>query len=110
MTDRPGTVRWRDRLPRGQTLPPATWARRHRAMTWIAWAHVPALIVFALATGHAFFNSVLDVTPIARLPRSGRRAGAEPPVSRRRRLLLAADVLGDARLLLGRQDRGALPL
>ena len=25
--------RWRDRLPRGQTLPPALWARRHRAMT-----------------------------------------------------------------------------
>ena len=65
MTDGPGTARWRDRLPRGQTLPPETWARRHRAMTWIAWAHVPALIVFALATGHAFFNSVLDVTPIA---------------------------------------------
>ncbi len=65
MTEGPGTARWRDRLPRGQTLPPETRARRHRAMTWIAWAHVPALIVFALATGHAFFNSLLDVTPIA---------------------------------------------
>ena len=65
MTDGPGTVRWRDRLPRGQTLPPETWARRHRAMTWIAWAHVPALILFAVATGHAFFNACLDITPIA---------------------------------------------
>src|SRR3954452_309481 len=65
MTDGTRTVRWRDRLPRGQTLPPATWARRHRSMTLIAWAHVPALILFAVATGHPFFNSCLDVTPIA---------------------------------------------
>jgi diguanylate cyclase (GGDEF)-like protein/PAS domain S-box-containing protein len=33
-------------------------------MTLVAWAHVPALIVFALATGHAFAASLLDVTPI----------------------------------------------
>src|SRR3954452_2857033 len=65
MTDGTRTVRWRDRLPRGQTLPPATWARRHRSMTLIAWAHVPALVLFAVATGHAFFNACLDVTPIA---------------------------------------------
>src|SRR3954462_8109628 len=65
MTDGTRTVRWRDRLPRGQTLPPATWARRHRSMTLIAWAHVPALILFAVATGHAFFNACLDATPIA---------------------------------------------
>src|SRR4051812_28715464 len=44
-----------------------------------------------------------------RLRRSRRAPGAEPQLSRGRRLLLAADVLGDARLLLGRQDRGALP-
>jgi diguanylate cyclase (GGDEF)-like protein/PAS domain S-box-containing protein len=60
-----GTARWRDRLPRGQTLPPETWARRHRAMTIVAWAHVPALIVFALATHHAFAAVLLDVIPIA---------------------------------------------
>jgi diguanylate cyclase (GGDEF)-like protein/PAS domain S-box-containing protein len=65
MTDGTGTIRWRDRLPRGQTLPPETWARRHRSINLIAWAHVPALIIFALATGHAFFNALLDVTPIA---------------------------------------------
>src|SRR3954471_8352326 len=65
MTDGSRSVQWRDRMPRGQTLPPATWARRHRSMTLIAWAHVPALILFAVATGHAFFNACLDVTPIA---------------------------------------------
>jgi diguanylate cyclase (GGDEF)-like protein/PAS domain S-box-containing protein len=65
MTNDTGTVRWRDRLPRGQTLPPETWARRHRAMSIVAWAHVPALLVFALATRHAFMTALLDVTPIA---------------------------------------------
>jgi diguanylate cyclase (GGDEF)-like protein/PAS domain S-box-containing protein len=58
-------VRWRDRLPRGQTLPPEMWARRHRAMTYIAWAHVPALFAFALLTGHGLAQSVVDVAPVA---------------------------------------------
>src|SRR5262249_41626590 len=65
MTDGPGTVRWRDRLPRGQTLPPETWARRHRSINLIAWAHVPALIVFPLATGRASSTACLAVPPIA---------------------------------------------
>jgi diguanylate cyclase (GGDEF)-like protein/PAS domain S-box-containing protein len=59
-----GTVGWRERLPRGQTLPPETWARRHRAMIWVAWGHVIGLLIFGVVTGHAFFNSVLDVMPI----------------------------------------------
>jgi diguanylate cyclase (GGDEF)-like protein/PAS domain S-box-containing protein len=58
-------TRWRDRLPRGQTLPPEMWLKRHRAMTFIAWAHVPALILFALVTHHALAASVIDVMPIA---------------------------------------------
>src|SRR3954454_24439325 len=65
MTDGTRTVRWRDRLPRGQTLPPATWARRHRSMTLIAWAHVPALILFAVATGQAFFTGGVVSPPTA---------------------------------------------
>src|SRR4051812_25841765 len=65
MTNETGSVRWRDRLPRGQTLPPETWARRHRAMSCVAWAHVPALLIFALATGHALSGALLDITPIA---------------------------------------------
>ena len=41
------------------------WARRHRAMTYIAWAHVPALLAFALVTGHALLQSLADVAPVA---------------------------------------------
>ena len=42
---------WRNRLPRGETLPRENWLKRHRAMTAIAWAHVPALLLFALVAG-----------------------------------------------------------
>jgi diguanylate cyclase (GGDEF)-like protein/PAS domain S-box-containing protein len=68
-------VRWRDRLPRGQTLPPALWARRHRALTLIAWAHVPALFVFGLVTRHSLADSAIDVTPIAVLAFLAGRTG-----------------------------------
>jgi diguanylate cyclase (GGDEF)-like protein/PAS domain S-box-containing protein len=57
-----GAATWRERLPRGQTLPPELWERRHRAMTW---AHVPALLVFGLAMGYPFLHSSLDVAPVA---------------------------------------------
>jgi diguanylate cyclase (GGDEF)-like protein/PAS domain S-box-containing protein len=61
---RPTATRWRDRLPRGQSLPPENWARRHRAMTLIALAHVPALLVFGLVTGHTLGESLVTVAPI----------------------------------------------
>jgi diguanylate cyclase (GGDEF)-like protein/PAS domain S-box-containing protein len=57
-------MRWRDRLPRGQTLPREIWARRHRALTLIAWAHVPALFAFGLVTHHSAAASLVAVLPI----------------------------------------------
>jgi diguanylate cyclase (GGDEF)-like protein/PAS domain S-box-containing protein len=58
------TRRWRDRLPRGQTLPPELWARRHRALTLIAWAHVPALFLFGLVTRHSAAESGIAIAPV----------------------------------------------
>jgi diguanylate cyclase (GGDEF)-like protein/PAS domain S-box-containing protein len=58
-------ARLRDRLPRGQTLPPGAWTGRHRAMTRVAWAHVPALILFGMATGHSAAHSAFDAGPVA---------------------------------------------
>jgi PAS domain-containing protein len=53
------------RLPRGRTLSRAAWASRHRAITTVAWLHVPALLAFALLTGHSLGQSLLAVMPIA---------------------------------------------
>src|SRR5947209_12801114 len=52
-------------LPRGQTLPPAAWRRRHRAMLAILWAHVVLLPIFALSRGLAPWPAIGPVIPIA---------------------------------------------
>jgi|1186.fasta_scaffold01396_2 diguanylate cyclase (GGDEF)-like protein/PAS domain S-box-containing protein len=64
-TDIPAPSRLRDRLPRGQTLPPVAWAKRHVWMTRVAWAHVPALFLFGLVTGHSAAHSAVDALPLA---------------------------------------------
>lgn len=70
----------RDALPRGQTLPEEAWARRHRVMLWILWAHVLVLPVFSLLRGFSLASSVGWVVPIAlagvagSLTAAGRRA------------------------------------
>jgi diguanylate cyclase (GGDEF)-like protein/PAS domain S-box-containing protein len=56
---------WRNRLPRGETLPRENWIKRHRAMTAIAWAHVPALLLFALVVGKPIADAVVQLIPIA---------------------------------------------
>jgi diguanylate cyclase (GGDEF)-like protein/PAS domain S-box-containing protein len=52
-------------LPRGQTLPPDAWRRRHRAMLAILWAHVVLLPIFALSRGLAPWPAIGPVIPIA---------------------------------------------
>jgi diguanylate cyclase (GGDEF)-like protein len=38
-------------LPKGQLLPEHIWRRRHAAIVWLLWFHVPALVGFGLAQG-----------------------------------------------------------
>src|SRR5947209_11101410 len=55
----------RDALPQGQTLPYDAWARRHRALMWILWAHVVVLPVFALFRGYGPATAFGSVVPVA---------------------------------------------
>src|SRR4051794_30426428 len=87
---------WRDRLPRGQTLPPDVWARRHRAITAIAFAHVPALVLFGLVTHHALGDGILAAMPVGVLAAVGRLA----QLSRRTRSCVAATALLTASAVL----------
>ncbi|HYM57049.1 MAG TPA: EAL domain-containing protein [Solirubrobacteraceae bacterium] len=70
----------RQALPRGQTLPKEAWARRHKAMMWLLWAHVLVLPAFHLLRGFGLAASVASVAPIALagvaggLKAAGRRA------------------------------------
>jgi len=52
-------------LPRGKTLPPRVWARRHRTLVWLVWAHAVALPLFGLARGYGIGHVVIDGLPIA---------------------------------------------
>ncbi|MEA2451049.1 MAG: hypothetical protein QOG63_2981 [Thermoleophilaceae bacterium] len=57
--------RLKQALPSGKTLPADVWQRRHRAMTILAWAHVPALLAYGVARGYPLWHAGIDVTPIA---------------------------------------------
>jgi diguanylate cyclase (GGDEF)-like protein/PAS domain S-box-containing protein len=52
-------------LPRGKTLPPRVWARRHRTLVWLVWAHAVALPIFGLAQGYGLVHVLIDALPIA---------------------------------------------
>jgi diguanylate cyclase (GGDEF)-like protein/PAS domain S-box-containing protein len=68
-------TRFAGRLPRGATLPPEVWARRHRAIVAFAWAHVVALTAYGLARGFPLWHCAVDVTPIAAAAAAAGRAG-----------------------------------
>src|SRR5215213_5012420 len=52
-------------LPRGKTLPPRVWARRHRTLVWLVWAHAVALPLFGLTQGYGLAHVAIDGLPIA---------------------------------------------
>jgi diguanylate cyclase (GGDEF)-like protein len=51
-------------LPRGHTLPPELWLRRHAWMVRLLWAHVPVLFAWGMLLHHPLWHSALDVAPI----------------------------------------------
>jgi diguanylate cyclase (GGDEF)-like protein len=65
-------------LPEGRRLTDEVWAQRHRGLTWLLWAHVPALYLFALLRGWSPLGGALQclvlVIPgaIALVPRLSR--------------------------------------
>ena len=87
-----GKVSWRDRLPRGQTLPPETWARRHRAMIMVAWGHFVGLLDVRRRDGPRVLQLAARRAADRRLRVACRAPDARPPLPRRRGLHRAADV------------------
>ena len=60
-------------LPAGGSLPEDVWRSRHRGILILLWAHVPALLLFALARGRTLPHAVVDVVFIAGLAFVARR-------------------------------------
>ena len=49
-------------LPRGNTLSPRSWSRRHIVILVVLWIHVPALYVVGVRTGHGWAHSLIEVS------------------------------------------------
>src|SRR5579875_3114367 len=52
-------------LPEGRRLPDAEWAKRHRGLTWLLWAHVPVLFGFAWLRGDPLGSSAIQCGTLA---------------------------------------------
>jgi diguanylate cyclase (GGDEF)-like protein len=59
---------WRRRpwfLPEGRRLSDDVWRQRHRGLTWLLWAHIPLLFVFALIRGYGAASAAVQVAGLA---------------------------------------------
>jgi diguanylate cyclase (GGDEF)-like protein len=52
-------------LPEGRHLSDQVWAQRHRGLTWLLLAHIPALFAFAIFRGYPPLNGALQVGILA---------------------------------------------
>jgi hypothetical protein len=75
-------------MPRGDTLPDAMWARRHRWLLALAWAHVPVLLAITFVSGYPLVHGLGHVAPIVALAAlapggTWSDAGVPPPAASR---------------------------
>jgi diguanylate cyclase (GGDEF)-like protein/PAS domain S-box-containing protein len=54
-------------IPRGDTLPDDMWAKRHRWMLGLAWAHVPILLLISVIASYGTVHTLGHVVPIIAL-------------------------------------------
>jgi PAS domain S-box-containing protein len=52
-------------LPRGQTLPKASWERRHQGILKLLWLHVVGVPIFGIARGYGVGHCLIEATFIA---------------------------------------------
>ena len=55
----PILTRIRKLLPEGTALPEQVWRQRHRWISGVLWAHIPALVIFALARGRSLLEAAV---------------------------------------------------
>jgi diguanylate cyclase (GGDEF)-like protein len=78
----------RGTLPHGQLLTPEVWARRHRGIVRLLWAHVAGIVAFAMVRGFGVAHGLQESSLVALLA----LAATHPALARRARS--AAAVLG----------------
>jgi signal transduction histidine kinase len=55
----------RDYLPRGNTLDPEAFRRRHQLLSWVLALHLPALFAFGVWQGYGVEHAALEIAPAA---------------------------------------------
>ncbi len=81
-------ARLRAWLPRGSTLPPEAWLRRHRVLLTLLWLHVIALGFYAYSQGYGVGHAIQEAGVVAVIAVAATLAGI------RRRLASALVALG----------------
>src|SRR5215218_8250134 len=80
-------------LPTGQLLTPEVWARRHRGILWLLWAHVAGIAVFAVVRGYGLAHAATEASLVVVV---FALAATSPALGRRARALAADDGLTTA--------------
>src|ERR1700716_3274867 len=65
-------------LPRGGSLPPDQWRRRHSVVVWILWAHAVGLTIFGIARGLPLYHAASEGAIVARPPFLAQRKELSP--------------------------------
>ena len=89
-------------LPRGRTLPPRVWERRHKAILAILWLHVVVIPAYGL-TRYDVWHSALHALPLAAFALLGTL-----PLARRTRTSMVALGLLSASALLVHESGGLI--
>jgi diguanylate cyclase (GGDEF)-like protein len=64
-----------DHLPKGRSLPAEVWRIRHRTLTLLLWAHVPAIFVFGVARGAGVLHSAAEAGVVGMMAGLARASG-----------------------------------
>ncbi|HEY3190895.1 MAG TPA: histidine kinase dimerization/phospho-acceptor domain-containing protein, partial [Solirubrobacteraceae bacterium] len=88
--------RARAALPRGNSLPAAEWARRHRFLLALLWLHALAIPLFGVSQGYGILHCLLEGGVVAAIAAAGTLA----PDRKRASALVALGLLTSSALLV----------
>ena len=93
-------------MPRGRLLPDEVWRGRHRVITWLAFLHVPTILVFGAWTGNEMDHVAAEAAGVAILA----LAAAQPRLGRVIQSMAASLSLMTASAILVHLSHGTIEM
>ena len=93
-------------MPRGRLLPDEIWRGRHRVITFLAFLHAPAIVVFGLWTGNEVGHVIAEAAGVAILA----FAAAQPRLGRLLQSIAASLSLMTASAILVHLSHGTIEM